>query len=117
MPIEVTARHMHASQATQDYARQKAQELVDEFTRVEHIHVILDRQKRQHTAEFVIQAKNHIRVEAEESADDLLVAVDQAVEKVAKQLRRLRDKVQDHRGKLRPARPAGEAEDREETEP
>ena len=97
MPIEVTVRHMATPQQVQDYARRKAEELVEAFPRVEHIHVILDAEKRDLVAEFVVQGKNHIRAEAREAADNLGAAIDSAVEKVEKQLRRQRDKVQDHK--------------------
>ena len=97
MPIEVTARHIRASGELQGYATGKAQELVEAFPKVEHIHVILDRQKRQYVAEMVVQAKNHQRVEAAESSDNLRLAIDQAAAKVEKQLRRRREKVHNHK--------------------
>lgn len=97
MPIEVTARHIHATDVVQDYARDKANIIVKEFPRVEHIHVILDVQKHRNIAEIVVQAKNHIRVEAVESSDNMRASIDLAFEKVEKQLRKLRDKVQDHK--------------------
>ena len=97
MPIEVTVRHMDVSQQVQNYARGKAEALVEDFPRVEHVHVILDLEKRNHVAEFVVQGKNHVRAEAKESAESLAAAIDSAVEKVETQLRRFRDKVQDHK--------------------
>ena len=97
MAIEVTARHMHATKEIQDYARDKASALVEEFPRIEHVHVILDVQKRHLIAEIVVQAKNRIRAEAKESSDRLITSIDRATDKVEKQLRRRRDKVQDHK--------------------
>lgn len=99
MPIEVTARHMHATDTIQGYAGSKASTIVKEFPRVEHIHIILDVQKHLNIAEVVVQAKNHIRVEAAESSDDMYVSIDLAIEKVKKQLRRLHDIVHDHKQK------------------
>jgi putative sigma-54 modulation protein len=96
MAIEVTARHMHATSEVQEYAHEKASALVDEFPRLENVHVILDVQKRHFIAEIVIQAKNHIRAEAKESSDSLITSIDRAWDKVERQLRRRRDKVQDH---------------------
>jgi len=101
MGIEITARHMHDTGDIQDFAKEKAQELVTEFSRVEHIHVILDREKHRCKAEIVVQAKNHIRVEAEETSDNMRTSITASAMKVEKQLRRLRDKIQDHRPKGR----------------
>jgi putative sigma-54 modulation protein len=96
MAIEITARHMHATPEIQEYARDKASALVDEFPRLEHVHVILDVQKRHFIAEIVVQAKNRIRAEAKEMSDQLITSIDRATDKVERQLRRRRDKIQDH---------------------
>jgi putative sigma-54 modulation protein len=102
MSVDVTARHMHASDPLQNYARAKGEKLIDEFPRVEHVHIILDREKRRNIVEIVVQAKNRIRVEAEESSENVRAAVDLATDKAEKQLRRLRDKVQEHRNRRQP---------------
>ncbi|MFT5239636.1 MAG: putative sigma-54 modulation protein [Candidatus Promineifilaceae bacterium] len=96
MAIEVTARHIHATEEIQEYARGKGQLLEDEFPRVEHIHFVLDSEKHRQIATVVVQAKNRIRAEAKEESDNLRASIDEAVDKVERQLRRLRDKVQDH---------------------
>ena len=113
MSIEVTARHMKARGSVQEYARSRAEEICSNFPRVEHVHVILDIEKRNHVAHAVVQAKNHIRVEAAETSENLRMAIDGAVDKVEKQLRKLRDKIQDHKGATNSAEaeeelPAGE---------
>ncbi|MDA0990598.1 MAG: ribosome-associated translation inhibitor RaiA [Verrucomicrobia bacterium] len=101
MPVEVTARHMEATDSLQSYAREKGQAICDEFPRVEHVHLILDVQKHLQIAEVVVQAKNRIRTEAKESSDSMRASIDQAVDKISRQLRKLRDKVQDHKAAMR----------------
>jgi ribosomal subunit interface protein len=96
MSIEVTARHLHARRI-KDYASDKAQILMDDFPIIEHIHVILDAEKHRKRAEVVLQAKNHIRLEADDEQDDLKLALDHAFEKTERQLRKKLEKVQDHR--------------------
>lgn len=97
MSIEITARHMNIGEDTQDYAREKAERLLSDFPRVEHVHVILDHQKHIYVAEVVVQGRNHIRIEAEESSDDVIASLDKAIDRAERQLRKERDKVQDHR--------------------
>jgi putative sigma-54 modulation protein len=106
MSIEVTARHMDARDVVLEYARGKADALVAEFPGIEHIHVILDAEKHQRVAEVVVQARNHVRVEAAESSENLRTAIDMAVDKVEKQMRRVREKRYDHKLAMR----QGEAE-------
>jgi putative sigma-54 modulation protein len=97
MSIEVTIRHMNVPEAIQTYVNEKMEALAESFPRIEHIHVILDHEKRSHVAEIVVKARNHIHIEAEESSDNLRAAIDVATEKAERQLRKLRDKVQEHR--------------------
>lgn len=97
MSIEITARHMNIRQEMQDYAREKADALLDDFPRLEHVHVILDHQKHLFVGEVVVQGRNHLRIEAEDSSDDITVSLDRAFDKARVQLRKERDKVQSHR--------------------
>lgn len=97
MAIEVTARHMDIGVDTQEYAREKAEKLMQEFPGVEFIHVILDNQKHIYSAELVVQGKNHTRIEAEDSSDDVIASLDTAVDRAERQLRKQKDKIQEHR--------------------
>ncbi len=93
MAIEITARHLTISEGQQQFARDKAEQLVAEFPKVEHVHVILDVQRHQFIAEFVVQHKALAKVEAREVCEDLLAGIDLAYEKVEKQLRKHREKI------------------------
>lgn len=103
MPIEVTTRHTNATTDIQDYARRKAEAIAQDFPRVEHVHVILDVEKKRNIAEIVVQARKHIRVEAAESSDNLRVSLDLAAEKIIKQLSKLREKIHDHKAMMKRA--------------
>ncbi|MEI6212000.1 MAG: ribosome-associated translation inhibitor RaiA [bacterium] len=93
MAIEITARHLTVNAEQQTFARDKAELLMAEFPKIEHVHVILDVQRHQFTAEFVVQHKALAKVEAKEVCDDLVAGIDMAYEKVEKQLRKHREKV------------------------
>ncbi len=96
MSVEVTARHMEAPQVMQNYAREKGDFLLGEFPRLEHVHIILDVEKHRQIASIFVQAKNRIRAESREASDNMQASIDGAFDKIERQLRRLRDKVQDH---------------------
>ncbi len=97
MQISVTGRHMDITDAIRTYAQDKVEGELAEFPRVVNVHVILDIEKYRHLAEIVIQAANHIQVDARAESDDMYVSIDGAIDKASKQLRRLRDKVQSHK--------------------
>lgn len=101
MTVEVTARHMEQPEGAQEYARTKAEALGEAFPRIEHMHVILDIEKHRNLARIVVQAKNHIRFEADEESDDMYVSIDTAIDKMERQLRKNRDRIQDHRSALK----------------
>lgn len=98
MNIHVTCRHMETSPALRDHATARVEESLSEFPRVEDVHVILDVERKiNHVAEVVVKAKNHAHAEAKETTTDMYASIDEAVEKVHRQLRKLRDKIQDHK--------------------
>lgn len=99
MAVNITVRHKEVGRGMHEYAQQKADEIIASFPRVEHVHVIIDSEKHLAVAEVVVQAKNHIRVEASESTSQVRASIDKAFDKVEKQLRKLRDKILDHRPK------------------
>ncbi len=93
MVIEITGRHVDVTDAIKEYARRKIQKVVEEFPAVESVRVIMDIQKYRHIAEVVVQGRHHLRLEASESSEDMYASIDLVADKMAKQLRRSRDKV------------------------
>lgn len=106
MQITVTGRHVDITSAIREYAEDRVNDALELFPRVESVHVILSVEKYRHRAEIVVQGANHIRVDAHDESDDMYASIDSAIEKAMRQLRKLRDKVQDHKG----AEPLAEAE-------
>jgi len=96
MQINLTTRHMETTDAIRDYVHEKVEMHFAEFPRVEFVHAILDVEKHRQIAEIVVQGNNHIRVESRVEDADMYVAIDKAVDKVSRQLRKLRDKMMDH---------------------
>ncbi len=103
MSIIVTRRDPEIPADIVAYAQAKAEKMFDEFQRVEHIHVILDSQNFLHKAEFDVQAKDHVRIEADQTNEDWKMAIDDARRKATRQLRNSRDKLTDHRSRVRTA--------------
>jgi putative sigma-54 modulation protein len=96
--IRISARHGHLSEATQEFIRAKAEKLIHLFDRLTLIEVTVDLQKEQlKTVEFVVQAEHKHNIVASESHADLLAAVDLVIDKMAGQLRRYKEKIQDRR--------------------
>jgi putative sigma-54 modulation protein len=95
--IKISARHGHLNESTQQFIQEKAQKLLRFFDRLTMIEVTVDLQEATKTVEFVVQAEHKHDFVARESHPDVLAAVDLALAKLEKQLRRYKEKIQDHR--------------------
>jgi putative sigma-54 modulation protein len=95
--IKISARHGHLNDDTQRFIRGKAEKLLHFFDRLTMIEVTVDLQKEQQLVEFVVQAEHKHDFVAREGHADLAAAVDLVLAKLEGQLRRYKEKIQDHR--------------------
>lgn len=106
MDITVTFRHVGASDGLRTYATQKLARLKRFARHAMEAHVILGVEKQRHRAEILI-AGREFQVAAAEETVDLYSAVDLAVDKVERQLKKWEEKRKNHktgRGHLLAAR-------------
>ena len=102
MQIKISARHGHLNEETQGVIREKAQKLLRIFERLTMIEVTVDlkatvERKDVKMVEIVVQAEHKHDIVARENHDDILTAVDMCLAKLETQLRRYKEKIQDHR--------------------
>jgi putative sigma-54 modulation protein len=106
MEITVTGRHVSVTPPIKEYARKKIENLAGiEFPHILEAHVILDVEKKfRHIAEVVLVCNSHITIEASEVTEDLYASIDKVADKCARQMRKFKTKIQDHRPRSRKAR-------------
>ncbi len=99
MELNISIRHGHVSEPTQDIVREKVEKLTRLYDRLSAIEVTIDVGHRDSPeVDLRVSAKKHEFV-ATERAENLLAAVDVAVDRMEQQLRKHKEKVQDrHRG-------------------
>jgi putative sigma-54 modulation protein len=119
--IKIAVRHGHLNEATQQMIRDKAEKLLHFFDRLTMIEVTIDlkaifEKKEAKMVEFVVQAEHKHDIVAREHHTDLLAAVDLAVDKLEGQLRRYKEKIQDHRRTPSTGQVAGAPEVEESTD-
>ncbi len=96
--IKISARHGHLAEATQQFIQEKAEKLLHIFDRLTMIEVTVNLQKNElKEVEFRVQAEHRHDIVARAEAHDLLAAVDLVLPKLEGQLRRYKEKIQDHR--------------------
>ncbi|GIW79602.1 MAG: hypothetical protein KatS3mg105_1409 [Gemmatales bacterium] len=96
MEIKISARHGQLAEETQDFIRKKAEKLLRLFERLTSIEVTVDLKAEDKQVEFLVSAE-HKEFVASERNSDILAAVDLVMAKLEGQLRRYKERVQDHR--------------------
>ena len=96
MQISITGRHVTVTDNIKEHVNDKLERCLGVFPRIESIRVILDEEKILKVAEIVIQAANHIRVTSTEKSENLYDAIDRSIEHAERQMRKQRDKIQEH---------------------
>ena len=91
--IKVTGRHVAVTDAIVDYARKKVESLHLDYPRIIDAQVILDVEKYRHIAEVVLHCSNHITIDASAETSDLYASIDEAVGKIAQQMRKHKTKI------------------------
>jgi putative sigma-54 modulation protein len=98
--IKISARHGHLAEPTQQFIRDKVEKLTHLFSRLTMIEVTVDLQEDLTSVELNVSAEHKHDFVAKESNKDVLTAVDMAVSKLEGQLRKYKQKIQDHRRRL-----------------
>jgi len=99
--IKISVRHGHLSDSAQQFIREKANKLLHYFERLTMIEVTVDLQKDDKLVEFLVQAEHKHDFVAREHHGELMTAVDMALAKLEGQIRRYKEKIQDHKGSPR----------------
>ncbi len=93
LPIKVTGRHVTVTDPIKEYALKKVEGVHLDYPRIIEAQVILDVQKYRQTAEVILHCCNHITIEASVETDDLYASIDQALDKIAQQMRKYKTKI------------------------
>ncbi len=97
MQIKISARHGHLNEDVQNHIREKAGKLTHLFQRLMMIEVLVDMQNDEKIVEFLVSAEHKHDFVASERNKDLLCAVDLVLDKLEGQIRKYKEKVQNHR--------------------
>jgi putative sigma-54 modulation protein len=98
--IEITTRHGSLEPEQQSYLNDKAQKLLKYFGRLMAIEVEVDRRKHDWLVEIFVSAEHKHDIVARETADTVEAAMDSCLHKAEQQLRRYKERVQNHKGDI-----------------
>ena len=99
MQISVSTRHGHLSEATQEKLRAKAEKLVRIFDRLMSIEIVVDlKDEAKPKVDLQVSAEHKHDFVAREVGPTPEAAADQCLHKIENQLRRYKEKSQNHKG-------------------
>ena len=103
MDIIVTFRHLESTDALRDYAREKVSRIKNYVGARADVAVVLSLEKHRHQAEITLNT-NGITVNAKDVTEDMYAAIDLAVDKLERQVKKHKEKLKDHKPGMRTAR-------------
>lgn len=97
MEIKISARHGSLSQTTQDKISAKVEKLTRLFERLKSIEVTVNLENAEvPVVDVQVMVEHKQLIVATERSEDLMTAVDAVIHKVEQQLRKYKEKLQDH---------------------
>ena len=116
--INISTRHGHLSDASQDKITNKAEKLARIFDRITSIRVTIDLSDQDNPCvDIGVSAEHKREFVASDRSNNLMSSVDSAVHKLEQQLRKYKEKVQERhrhpeaRHQTMPVEPEAEADD------
>ncbi len=93
MDVRIVERYVADSDALKEYAHKKADGLSRYFDRIVSLDIVMEVERDQHRVEMVGHLINKKTVKAEAATDDMYASVDQAVEKMQRQLVKYKERL------------------------
>lgn len=97
MQVSITGRHVELTDPLKAYVHDKLGHLKHSFDHVVDVHVVLGVEKHRQRCE-INMAANGVNIHAKDETDDMYAAIDGVVDKINRQLKRYRSKLQRHQG-------------------
>ena len=97
MQVSISARHGQLSETTREKVAARFEKLSRIFERLTAIEVTINLEHKETlVVEVLVSAEHKHDFVAREESDELMKAVDEAIHKLEQQLRKYKEKVQDH---------------------
>lgn len=96
--IHVTGRDVEVTETMKNYAIEKLSKIERFSTRIIDVVVTMDIQKLSHRVDIVMKV-DHLKIKSEAISTDMYASIDKAVGKIEAQLRKYKDRIQEHSAK------------------
>jgi putative sigma-54 modulation protein len=97
MQLAVTFRHMEPSDALKQHVTEKLQRIKKFFPDPIRAQIVLSFERYLHKADVAITLHNGLAIKGKELTEDMYAAIDLVMDKIERQVRRYKDKINSHR--------------------
>jgi len=97
MKCSVTFRHMRKSEALRGYVEEKVDKVTRLIDRGGEAQATLSVEKHLHVAHIELVIDGTLRIRGMDKSEDMYASIDAAVERIIRQVKRYRSKINDHR--------------------
>ncbi len=105
MLTNITFKNIESSDALRDYALKRLSKIDKYIDRTAEAHVVFSVEKRRHKADITLSADGTV-INAVEITDDLYAAIDMVMDKLERQLKKHKGKLQDKKAPAKTGVPA-----------
>jgi putative sigma-54 modulation protein len=100
MQTDITFKNMESSDALKDYALKRLSKMDKYIDRTGEAHVVLSIEKRRHKADVTLTADGAV-INAVEITEDLYAAIDMVMDKLERQIKKHKQKLQDKKNQVK----------------
>ncbi len=97
MQIRVTGKHLDVTNAIEEYAQKKCDRLTRYYDRIQGVDVLIDKPSREFEVELITHVDHHDPFLGTCRGDDVYGCIDDAVDKVTRQLSEHKEKLRNHK--------------------
>ena len=87
-PVRVTGRHITVTESMEDYFRRRLAALHLDYPTILAVQATLGLEKYRHRADIILRCNRHITIKTSAETDDMYASIDQAFDRVARQMRK-----------------------------
>ncbi len=99
MQFSVTFRHMEATEALKDYAKERMKRIKKYFPDPIACHVVMSTERYNHRVDVNLQLHNGLQVAGHETTENMYSSIDLVVAKIERQVRRYKGKLSNHKAR------------------
>jgi putative sigma-54 modulation protein len=100
MQFSVTFRQMDGTDALRDYAHDRVQRIRKYLPDPIAVHVTMGTERHNHLVDINVQLHNGLSIAGHETTENMYSSIDLALAKIERQVRRYKEKLRHHKGKV-----------------